>query len=38
MKEGWNKIDTLYVESGNQILEGSILLDSNYDLVCFNNI
>ena len=37
-ERSWNKIDTLYVESGNQILEGSILLDSNYDLVCFNNI
>lgn len=37
-RSSWNKIDTLYAESGNQILEGSILLDSNYDLVCFNNV
>lgn len=37
-RSSWNKIDTLYVESGNQIIEDSILLDSNYDLVCFNNI
>lgn len=37
-RNNWNKIDTLYVESGNQILEGSILLDNYNDLVCFNNI
>ncbi len=34
----WNKIDTLYVDSGKLIRKGSILLDNNYDLVCFNNI
>lgn len=37
-RNSWNKIDTLYVEKGNQIIEGSILLDEYNDLVCFNNI
>lgn len=37
-RNSWNKIDTLYVEKGNQIIEGSILLDEYNDLVCFNNM
>ena len=37
-RNNWNKINTLYVEKGKQISEGSILLDELYDLVCFNNI
>lgn len=34
----WNKIDTLYVENGNKIIDGCILLDSYRDIVCFNNL
>ena len=37
-RNNWNKIDTLYVENGRDILDGSILLDEYKDLVCFNNI
>ena len=37
-RNSWNKIDTLYVEKGNQIIEGSILLDEYNDLICFNNM
>ena len=37
-RNNWIKINTLYVEKGNQISEGIILLDEFYDLVCFNNI
>lgn len=37
-RNSWNKIDTRYVEKGNQIIEGNILLDDYNDLVCFNNI
>ncbi|MPM73763.1 hypothetical protein SDC9_120745 [bioreactor metagenome] len=37
-RSSWNKIDTLYVEHGKQIIDGEILLDEYKDLVCFNNI
>ena len=37
-RSNWNKINTLYVEKDNQIIEGNILLDDFHDLVCFNNI
>lgn len=37
-RSSWNKIDTKYVEKGNQIIDGNILLDDYKDLVCFNNV
>lgn len=35
-KRIWNKIDTYYIENENYINYGSIILDTEKDLVCFN--
>lgn len=37
-KRVWNKVDSYYVEDGNIILIGDILLDNEGDLLYFNNI
>ncbi|HBY8264111.1 TPA: type I-B CRISPR-associated protein Cas5, partial [Clostridioides difficile] len=37
-KRVWNKVDSYYVEDGNTISIGDILLDNEGDLLYFNNI
>ncbi len=37
-RNNWTKIDTLYVDRERKIGLGKILLDSESDIVCFNNI
>ncbi|HGM3505952.1 TPA: type I-B CRISPR-associated protein Cas5b [Clostridioides difficile] len=37
-KRVWNKVDSYYVEDGNTISVGDILLDNEMDLLYFNNI
>ncbi|HBG5343726.1 TPA: type I-B CRISPR-associated protein Cas5 [Clostridioides difficile] len=37
-KRVWNKVDSYYVEDGNTISAGDILLDNEGDLLYFNNI
>ncbi len=38
IKRVWNKVDSYYVEDGNTISIGDILLDNEGDLLYFNNI
>ncbi len=37
-KRVWNKVDSYYVEDGNTISVGDILLDNEMDLLYFNNL
>lgn len=37
-KRVWNKVDSYYVEDGNTISVGDILLDNEMDLIYFNNL
>lgn len=37
-KRIWNKVDSYYVEDGNTISVGDILLDNEMDLIYFNNL
>lgn len=37
-KRVWNKVDSYYVEDGNTVSVGDILLDNEMDLIYFNNI